>query len=155
MVKFILILFLSAAVLGSGCVTTTERDKLAPTAEPTRAELQMGNAIISELHAVLAARSAIGISRLHLLGEPRAALVEQMTLARAQILAGKPTNAGTDPTLATQVWFVVLEADYQIFPPGPGATPLPQRHGCVYAILNSQDGKPLQVGGEIPCPTQQ
>ncbi|TAH51986.1 MAG: hypothetical protein EYC68_08675 [Chloroflexota bacterium] len=141
----------------NACSTSEEINNLDSISEPTLAAFQFGEPITTKQQAVIAARLGINASRLHFVGEPRAVRVEEMTRKQAEQIVRSSNQGAIDATSPTDlpVWFVVFESIYHITPPGPDASPLPQKHGCVFVILNSQDGAPLQVGGEIPCPTKQ
>lgn len=123
----------------------------APTNTPPTATLTTQ---ITESTAILTAKNAIGSTRLRLISvAPRVALAQLMPLAAAHTITRQRQSGPTTTAIETQpVWLVVFESNYQITPPGPDATPLPIKHGCVFTIIAANDGAPREVAGEIPCP---
>jgi hypothetical protein len=103
--------------------------------------------IETRLQAAIAAQAALCTTRLYYAKSPPIVLVERMGLPEAQRRVA--TNDG--PTSGIDVWLVIFEGNYQIYPP-VSPTPIPSVHGCAFVMLDAAGGAPVQAGTKTTCP---
>jgi hypothetical protein len=123
-----------------------------PIPAATIAAFHPGSRIHSPTQAVIAAQFYLGTTRLRADG---AILPYQAGLVRYREAISRTSKPGeiVDPYAIWHgdVWLVLLEGAWTIEPPVPDSTPGAPQPGCVYVILNAEDGEQMEAGGIRPC----
>ncbi len=152
---------MGVSVFQAGCGSSVEaghaaedRTYLTPIPEATLRAFRSDSPIESKLQAVIAARVNLESTRLRFSEPPQVVSVEAMSLKLAHQRAAQPgVSTYEERPGDTQVWLVILEGEWQVFPPDPfhTVTPPPPVHGCTYVIIDQQDSARTEIGG-IGCP---
>lgn len=155
-------LFVIAAI-SSGCSNTThvpteDTTYLTPIPMETMEAYREGQPLTSKLQAAIAGQAGVNQSRLRSTIPARAVLAEKTSLSEAYKRVEQPgTYIYEERPGSTEVWFVLLEGKWQVTPPDPRlpVTPREPGLGCVFVILDAQEGRPFRVGGLVNCPSEE
>jgi hypothetical protein len=135
-----------------GCAGGADPGPLfTPVTQATLDAFQYGQPIARADQAVVAARLALGTTRIHFAAPPWPISVESMTYAEARQRLERPGHARHPDSMA--VWLVIFEGDYQIVGPMEQPTPGAEGRRCAYALIRDRDGGSLQMG-TIDCDVQ-
>ena len=103
------------------------------------------------MDAVIHARLSLDTTRLSSTEEPKVVLAEEMRLedaGRRVARRGSPVYEGRPAD--TKVWLVLFEGDWQVTGPPPDPehpiTPESPSHGCVYVIIDVNQGGQGEIG---------
>ncbi|MGD0612234.1 MAG: hypothetical protein ABSB41_12040 [Anaerolineales bacterium] len=111
----------------------------------TSQAFQFSVPVDSKTHALIAAKSALRGSFDYT--KPLTVVsVDQANFGEASSRIGEPVNGSPD----LQVWLVIYYNDeFQAHAPTPRETPSPPYRGCAFAIVNANDGLPVEIGGPL------
>lgn len=153
--KLLVLTIITNCLLIIGCSTNNESIYLTPVTSATLSAYEKINTPVkSKLDAVITALLAIQTTRVVNIGDPTIVYVEKMEIAEAYKKVGRDELLGSLPK-GKQVWLVIFEGEWQMIFPMPneqGVTPplSPPKHGCMFSIIDSDDGGSFGGGG-ISC----
>ena len=155
-------LIASIAILMVACSTiipqpTEDTTDLTPIPEATLRASKFDGPVNNKLQAAMIALGRavgghFGFNKL-----PTVISVDKLSITEAhKRIASSGSSAYDDNGWSTDVWFVVLEGEIQVYPPpSPGslkATLPPPFHGCNYYMFDTNyPGGQFELGG-IACP---
>jgi hypothetical protein len=132
---------------------------LTPIPRETLETYKLGTPIENKLQAAIAARRELeSVPHFRCVGMPAIVGVEELMLVEARKRLEQPGSYTSDHRPDnTKVWFIIVECDWQIYPPPIVSTnatatlPAPF-HGCSYMIIQAVDAVGSEIGSiECPC----
>ena len=128
----------------------------SPIPAATLAAFQSGVPIENPTQALVAAQLYLGTTRLYAMGEILPYDAQSVRYAEALACTTQPgTTDYTSHPEDARVWLVLFEGQWQIESLFQDTTPVAPQPGCVYVILNAQDGSGMGAGGIRECAAYQ
>ena len=152
-----------ATILLTGCSTfagqgaaTEDTAYMTPIPKETLQAYQWDTPVRNKMDAVILARLSLDTTRLSYTETPKVLSVEEMSLEDARKRVAQPGVFKTyeEGSGDAKVWLVLFEGDWQMTGPPPDPehpeTLGPPSHGCVYVIIDQNDGSQGEIG-TIEC----